>query len=201
MAASDAAAAIAAVTDDMLSDQLVPVSQGELAAEEAIARGFVAPQMRRRVGGGGDGAAALAAEVRDLGLPVHEYANWAENHQAVGDHASIEARTRSMFAPVGSPEARERRLLRDRAAGAPAASAAPAVKPSGQSADRFVAGLSDAQREALEASLLDRRAADWGDQAEEDTTQADATPAYELEYVDYATDAWLTETVEESEAA
>jgi hypothetical protein len=196
----EAATVVAGLVDDMLGDQQVVVSQGELAAEEAAARGFVAPQTRTRAGSGGVSASVLANEVRDLALPAREFPNWAENHVAERDHVTIETRARSMFAPVGSPEARERRLLRDPAAPVQAASAAPAAKPSGQSADAFVEGLSDAQIEALEASLLDRRAAEWQQTDEDEPAEIDATPAYELPF----DDAWLTdpdEGVEQGEAA
>jgi hypothetical protein len=196
--ADDSSAVVAGVVDDMLGDARVVVSPEQIASEATATRGFLEPQTRRRAGSGGGGVAALANEVRDLGLPTREFPNWAENHQAVTDHASIEARTRSMFAPPNTPAARERRLLREPAA-APAVSAAPAVKPSGQSADAFVEGLSPAQREALEASLLDLRAAEW-QQTDVELTDDDTS----VEFDDYAFDDWLTtpdEAVEQGEAA
>lgn len=177
MASNEAAAVVAALTADMVGDAGAPVSQGELAAEESLARQFVRPEaarQERRSVPDSRGTAALASEVRDLDLPTREYVSWAEQHVAASDHGAIEARTRQLLAPSDTREARDRRLLRAPALEVPVQT--PQAQPAPQApteqqtvqppADRFVESLSAEQADALEQALLDRRTAEWQADAE-----------------------------------
>ncbi len=195
---SDAQAAIAALTADMLGDAGAPVPQAELAAEAAAAREYVAPRPRVRARPGG-AAPAVAGEVRDLGLPVREFPSWQEQHGGVEDTPAILARTRQMLAPLDTREARDRRLLRAPAVEAAAPHAAPAAQAAAvddplarldrleQGAQRLVGNLSDEQKTALRVALDDLGSAGSAD--------ADVDPWQDTQD-DVWTDEWLTETAE-----